>query len=209
MERRAVTPDRLARWSGEALQSQGGGEPRFGAPFSGAIWPVFAGQRRTGGVTARSATRITWPGPWPARTAPVHRGPRPAIGDLARERRLANPPPLPTLGPGSNLVSAIRPMSRGRMNHILKERRRMRKLVVGTFLTLDGVLQGPGGPEEELTPGATPASPSPWALPSSRTSWWEMARRRGAGRRPPACSGGSVLLLAPRAGHGGERLTAR
>jgi hypothetical protein len=36
-----------------------------------------------------------------------------------------------------------------------------------------------------------PASPSTSALRSSPTSRWAMARRRGAGRRPPACSGGS------------------
>ena len=29
----------------------------------------------------------------------------------------------------------------------------MRKLVVGSFLTLDGVLQGPGGPEENRAAG--------------------------------------------------------
>src|SRR5947208_6392265 len=36
-----------------------------------------------------------------------------------------------------------------------------------------------------------PASPSTSALRSSPTSRWAMARRRGAGRRPPACSGAS------------------
>src|SRR2546422_2951935 len=39
--------------------------------------------------------------------------------------------------------------------------------------------------------GPMPASPSTSALRSSPTSRWAMARRRGAGRRPPACSGGS------------------
>ncbi len=39
--------------------------------------------------------------------------------------------------------------------------------------------------------GRTPAAPSPSALRSSPTSRWEMARRRGALQRAPACSGDS------------------
>ncbi|HEV3037039.1 MAG TPA: DoxX family protein [Candidatus Angelobacter sp.] len=39
----------------------------------------------------------------------------------------------------------------------------------------------------------TPASPSTSPRLSSPTSRWAMARRRGALRRPPACSGGSRI----------------
>lgn len=37
----------------------------------------------------------------------------------------------------------------------------MRKLVVGTFLTLDGVMQAPGGPDEELAVGCRPSRAGP------------------------------------------------
>jgi dihydrofolate reductase len=55
----------------------------------------------------------------------------------------------------------------------------MRKLVVGTFLTLDGVMQAPGGPEEDPTGGFTHGG---WSFP-----YWDdlMGQRMDESVRQP------------------------
>ena len=63
----------------------------------------------------------------------------------------------------------------------------MRKLVVGTFLTLDGVMQGPGGPEEDRSGGFEHGG---WLVPyfddmmgKVVTAWTEAADGLLLGRR--------------------------
>ena len=50
----------------------------------------------------------------------------------------------------------------------------MRKLVVNTFVTLDGVMQAPGGPEEDPTGGFEHGG---WSV-----TYWDDAMGAGHGR---------------------------
>ena len=50
----------------------------------------------------------------------------------------------------------------------------MRKLIVNTFLTLDGVMQAPGGPEEDDDGGFTQGG---WSV-----TYWDDQMGRGHGR---------------------------
>ena len=78
-------------------------------------------------------------------------------------------------------------IGRGQHGHHIDSKGTARKLVVNTFLTLDGVMQAPGGPEEDPTEGFAHGG---WSV-----GYWDdfmgerMGESMGPGRTSPSCSG--------------------